>query len=62
MSDPTLRPGHDATLRADNLRLVGKLVVVAALMFAFGYALVPVYRAICRCPSGWCRATRRATR
>ena len=27
--------------------MVGKLLVVAALMFAFGYALVPVYRAIC---------------
>ena len=37
----------DAALRGDNLRMVGKLVVVAALMFAFGYALVPVYRAIC---------------
>lgn len=40
---------HDAdtALRSDNLRMVGKLAVVAALMFAFGYALVPVYRAIC---------------
>lgn len=27
--------------------MVGKLVVVAALMFGFGYALVPIYRAIC---------------
>ena len=27
--------------------MVGKLVVVAALMFGFGYALVPMYRAIC---------------
>ena len=35
------------TLRGDNARMVGKLLVVAALMFAFGYALVPVYRAIC---------------
>jgi cytochrome c oxidase assembly protein subunit 11 len=42
-------PPHDAdnALRSDNLRMVGKLAVVAALMFAFGYALVPVYRAIC---------------
>ena len=32
---------------ADNRRMVGKLVVVAALMFGFGYALVPLYRAIC---------------
>ena len=43
------KPPHDAdnALRSDNLRMVGKLAVVAALMFAFGYALVPVYRAIC---------------
>ena len=37
----------DPTLRSDNLRLVAKLVVVTALMFGFGYALVPMYRAIC---------------
>jgi len=35
------------TLFADNRRMVGKLVVVTALMFAFGYALVPIYRTIC---------------
>ena len=34
-------------LRQDNLRMVGKLAVVAGLMFGFGYALVPMYRAIC---------------
>jgi cytochrome c oxidase assembly protein subunit 11 len=39
--------GQDSVLRSDNLRMVGKLAVVAALMFAFGYALVPMYRAIC---------------
>jgi cytochrome c oxidase assembly protein subunit 11 len=39
--------GPDAALRGDNLRMVGKLAVVAALMFAFGYALVPIYRSIC---------------
>ncbi|TSE19262.1 Cytochrome c oxidase assembly protein CtaG [Tepidimonas alkaliphilus] len=33
--------------RAENLRMTGKLVVVALGMFAFGYALVPIYRAIC---------------
>ena len=27
--------------------MVGKLVVIVALMFAFGYALVPIYRTIC---------------
>ena len=34
-------------LLADNRRMLGKLVVVVALMFGFGYALVPMYRAIC---------------
>ena len=38
---------HDAEMRRDNWRMVGKLVVVVALMFAFGYALVPIYRTIC---------------
>ncbi len=32
---------------AANRRLLGKLLVVAAGMFGFGYALVPMYRAIC---------------
>ena len=36
-----------ASLVADNRRMVGKLVVVAALMFGFGYALVPIYQTIC---------------
>jgi cytochrome c oxidase assembly protein subunit 11 len=35
-------------LRADNLRMTRKLAVVAALMFGFGYALVPIYKAICQ--------------
>jgi cytochrome c oxidase assembly protein subunit 11 len=35
-------------LRADNSRMTRKLVVVAALMFGFGYALVPIYKAICQ--------------
>jgi cytochrome c oxidase assembly protein subunit 11 len=30
-----------------NRGMLGKLLVVAALMFGFGYALVPMYRAIC---------------
>jgi len=34
-------------LVADNRRMVGKLVAVTALMFGFGYALVPIYRTIC---------------
>ncbi len=32
---------------ADNRRLLSKLLVVVAVMFGFGYALVPMYRAIC---------------
>ncbi len=31
----------------DNRRLLGRLLVVTLLMFGFGYALVPMYRAIC---------------
>jgi cytochrome c oxidase assembly protein subunit 11 len=37
----------DNGVRRDNLRMLGKLGIVAALMFGFGYALVPMYRAIC---------------
>jgi cytochrome c oxidase assembly protein subunit 11 len=32
---------------ADNRRMLGKLLVVTLIMFGFGYALVPMYRAIC---------------
>lgn len=31
----------------ENVRMVGKLAVVAAGMFAFGYALVPIYKHVC---------------
>ena len=34
-------------LQRANFQMVGKLVVVTSLMFAFGYALVPLYKAIC---------------
>jgi cytochrome c oxidase assembly protein subunit 11 len=34
-------------LPADNRLMGRKLLVVVGLMFAFGYALVPMYRAIC---------------
>lgn len=34
-------------LRRENLKMVGKLGVIALGMFAFGYALVPIYRHIC---------------
>jgi len=36
-----------ALLLADNRRMFGKLLVVVVLMAGFGYALVPMYRAIC---------------
>ncbi len=34
-------------LKRANLQMVGKLTVVTLGMFAFGYALVPIYKAIC---------------
>ncbi|WP_338847161.1 cytochrome c oxidase assembly protein [Massilia sp. W12] len=30
-----------------NRRMLGKLVLIAFLMFGFGYALIPIYRKIC---------------
>lgn len=36
-----------AALTGDNSRMVTKLLVITALMFGFGYALVPLYKAIC---------------
>ena len=34
-------------LQRDNKRMLGKLSVIALVMFGFGYALVPMYDAIC---------------
>jgi cytochrome c oxidase assembly protein subunit 11 len=34
-------------LRVENLKMVGKLTVITAGMFGFGYALIPIYRHIC---------------
>ena len=34
-------------LHRDNIRMVGKLAVVAVGMFAFGYALIPIYKHVC---------------
>ena len=39
-------PSHP-DLRSDNRSILRKLVVVAIMMFAFGWALVPLYRKIC---------------
>ncbi len=44
MAQPT--PDRDG-VRADNRHMVVKLAVIAVAMFGFGYALVPMYRAIC---------------
>src|SRR5262245_44074056 len=43
MTEPA--PTHDT--RSDNRTMLRKLVVVAVMMFAFGWALVPLYRKIC---------------
>jgi cytochrome c oxidase assembly protein subunit 11 len=45
--DPRAPRPIAALLRGDNGRMLRKLVVVAGLMFGFGYALVPLYKAIC---------------
>jgi len=42
-----LVPARARALIVDNRQMVGKLVVIAFLMFGFGYALVPIYRAVC---------------
>lgn len=34
-------------LQRENFKMVRKLVVIAAVMFAFGFALVPIYKSIC---------------
>lgn len=38
---------ESAEVRAENSTMVRKLVVVALLMFGFGWALIPIYRKIC---------------
>ena len=39
---------HAGSDRAFNRSMLIKLVVVALLMFGFGFALIPMYRAICQ--------------
>lgn len=34
-------------IKRENLRMMGKLAVITAGMFVFGYALVPLYKTIC---------------
>ena len=40
---------HDpaSSVESDNRTILRKLVIISALMFAFGWALVPLYRKIC---------------
>ncbi|HJV67797.1 cytochrome c oxidase assembly protein [Ideonella sp.] len=40
-------PSGSALARRDHRQMVVKLLVVTAAMFAFGYALVPLYKHIC---------------
>ena len=47
MSNQTPDSGPQHALPADNRHMGRKLLLVAVLMFGFGYALVPMYRAIC---------------
>jgi cytochrome c oxidase assembly protein subunit 11 len=35
------------TIQRENFRMMGKLAVITVIMFAFGYGLVPLYKAIC---------------
>jgi len=38
---------QDEPTRKLNAQMLGKLLVVAVMMFGFGYALIPVYKKIC---------------
>ncbi|GAC1599854.1 MAG: cytochrome c oxidase assembly protein [Ramlibacter sp.] len=35
------------SIRKENLKMLGKLAVVTAGMFGFGYAMIPIYKHIC---------------
>ena len=35
------------SIRRENLKMMAKLAVITAVMFGFGFALVPLYKAIC---------------
>ena len=47
MSEKPQWSGLEALRRRLNAAMLGKLVVVTALMFGFGYSLVPLYKKIC---------------
>jgi len=40
--------GEDRSVKSFNRSMLVKLIVMAAVMFGFGFALVPLYRAICQ--------------
>jgi cytochrome c oxidase assembly protein subunit 11 len=44
---PDSQDDEDIGLKADNRRMGLKLVVIAAVMVGFGYAMVPMYKSIC---------------
>jgi len=44
-----------------KLHTLGKLAVLVALMFGFGFAMVPLYRAICEVTGGWNTHTKSRT-
>ena len=48
MSTAATRFTLSSALRRDNLAMTGKLLVVVALMGGFGYAMVPLYKAVCK--------------
>jgi cytochrome c oxidase assembly protein subunit 11 len=45
--EPSPTPDAPAKPTAENSRMMGKLLMVAILMFGFGFALVPFYEKIC---------------
>ncbi|CAN5339487.1 cytochrome c oxidase assembly protein [soil metagenome] len=47
MDESGSKEGEGAQSRKLNAQMLGKLLVVAVLMFGFGYALIPVYKKIC---------------
>lgn len=47
MALPMRTSASTLSLLLDNRRMLAKLLVVTAVMFGFGYALVPIYKAIC---------------
>ena len=47
METPKQESVQEEPTRKLNVQMLGKLVVVAFLMFGFGYALIPVYKKIC---------------